>query len=110
WRRGAAVTVVVAAQGYPASPASGDAVEGLDDAAAVPGAWVLHAGTEVDAEGRVMTSGGRVLSVVGTGEDLAAARAAAYEAVGSIRLRGGRHRTDIADPARMPAVPAPVRG
>jgi phosphoribosylamine--glycine ligase len=51
----------------------------------------------------VVTSGGRVLSVVGTGDDLAAARAGAYEAVGRIRLRGGRHRTDIADPARMPA-------
>jgi phosphoribosylamine--glycine ligase len=103
WRSGAAVTVVVAAEGYPASPASGHVVEGLEDASAVEGAWVLHAGTELDAEGRVVTSGGRVLSVVGTGDDLAAARATAYDAVGRIRLRGGRHRTDIAAPARMPA-------
>jgi len=103
WRSAAAVTVVVAAEGYPASPAAGDLVDGLEDASEVAGAWVLHAGTERDGEGRVVTSGGRVLSVVGTGDDLAAARATAYEAVGRIRLRGGRHRTDIADPARMPA-------
>jgi phosphoribosylamine--glycine ligase len=103
WRPGAAVTVVVAAEGYPQSPASGDVVEGLDDASAGEGAWVLHAGTERDAYGRVVATGGRVLSVVGTGDDVAAARAAAYEAVGRIRLRAGQHRTDIADPARMPA-------
>jgi phosphoribosylamine--glycine ligase len=103
WRPGAAVTVVVAAEGYPQAPASGDVVEGLDDASAVKGAWVLHAGTDLDAGGRVVATGGRVLSVVGTGDDIAAARAAAYEAVGRIRLRGALHRTDIADPARMPA-------
>jgi phosphoribosylamine---glycine ligase len=104
WRPDAAVTVVVAAEGYPAKPVTGDAVEGLDDAAAVDGTWVLHAGTGLDAEGRVVTTGGRVLSVVGTGSDLSAARGAAYDAVSRIRLRGGQHRTDIADPARLPAV------
>ena len=91
WRSAAAVTVVVAAEGYPASPASGDVVEGLEDASAVDGAWVLHAGTERDAEGRVVTSGGRVLSVVGTGDDLA--RRARR------RLRGGAP----GPPARRPA-------
>jgi phosphoribosylamine--glycine ligase len=102
------VTVVIAAEGYPASPVAGDLIEGLDDAEDVEGAWVLHAGTDADAEGRVVATGGRVLSVVGTGEDLDAARAAAYRAVRRIRLRGGQHRGDIADPERMPA-PA-VRG
>ncbi|MEV7008735.1 phosphoribosylamine--glycine ligase [Streptosporangium sp. NPDC051022] len=93
YRDGAAVTVVVAAENYPADPVKGDVVEGLSD---VTGdAYVLHAGTAFDGD-RVVSSGGRVLSVVGTGPDVAAARAAAYEAVGHIRLRGSHHRTDIA--------------
>src|SRR5205823_265339 len=107
WRSDAAVTVVLAAEGYPAAPVTGDLVEGLDDAAAVDGAWVLHAGTGLDADGRVVTAGGRVLSVVGTGRDLAAARATAYQALGRIRLRGGHSRTDIAASLVLPdAVPA----
>ncbi|WP_328594231.1 phosphoribosylamine--glycine ligase [Actinomadura macrotermitis] len=96
WHDGAAVTVVVAAEGYPAAPVKGDVIEGLDEAAQVPDAYVLHAGTALDAEGRLVSSGGRVLSVVGTGADLAAARTAAYEAAGRIRLRGSHHRSDIA--------------
>jgi phosphoribosylamine---glycine ligase len=102
WRPESAVTVVVAAEGYPASPVAGDVVEGLDRAEEVEGAWVLHAGTERDAEGRVVATGGRVLSVVGTGVDLDAARDTAYRAVARIGLRGGRHRGDIAAPSRMP--------
>jgi phosphoribosylamine--glycine ligase len=94
YRGGAAVTVVVAAEGYPADPAKGDVIEGLDEK--VEGAYVLHAGTAAGAGGRTVSSGGRVLSVVGTGPDVAAARAAAYELVGRIRLRGSHHRTDIA--------------
>jgi phosphoribosylamine--glycine ligase len=96
WSDGAAVTVVVAAKGYPESPRTGDPVEGLAEAGAVPGAYVLHAGTALDERGRVVSSGGRVLSVVGTGPDVAAARATAYAAVGRIRLDGSHHRTDIA--------------
>ncbi|WP_271216149.1 phosphoribosylamine--glycine ligase [Streptosporangium carneum] len=93
YREGAAVTVVVAAENYPADPVKGDAVEGLSD---VTGdAYVLHSGTAFDGD-RVVSSGGRVLSVVGTGPDVAAAREAAYEAVGRVRLRGSHHRTDIA--------------
>ncbi|MBG0814093.1 phosphoribosylamine--glycine ligase [Planomonospora sp. ID82291] len=94
YRGGAAVTVVVAAEGYPADPVKGDVIEGLDEK--VEGAYVLHAGTAAGADGRVVSAGGRVLSVVGTGPDVAAARAAAYELVGRIRLRGSHHRTDIA--------------
>ncbi|MGZ4612919.1 MAG: phosphoribosylamine--glycine ligase [Kineosporiaceae bacterium] len=108
WRRDAAVTVVVAAQGYPAAPVTGDVVEGLPEAEAVEGAWVLQAGTAVDADGRVITAGGRVLSVVGTGPDLAAARATAYEAVGRIRLRGGHYRSDIAATAAADASVPPT--
>lgn len=97
WHPGAAVTVVVAAEGYPASPVKGDEITGLAEADAVDGAYVLHAGTSLDFDsGRLVASGGRVLSVVGTGADLTAARAAAYEAVGRIGLRGSHHRTDIA--------------
>ncbi|WP_119726525.1 phosphoribosylamine--glycine ligase [Thermomonospora amylolytica] len=96
WRPGAAVTVVVAAEGYPESPVKGDPITGLEEAAAVEGAYVLHAGTKVNEDGVLVANGGRVLNVVGTGPDLAAARDTAYEAVGRIRLRGSHHRTDIA--------------
>lgn len=96
WRPGAAVTVVLAAENYPGTPVKGDVIAGLDEAAEVPGAYVLHAGTKLDAEGLVVAGGGRVLDVVGTGPDLATARTAAYEAAGKIRLRGAHYRTDIA--------------
>jgi phosphoribosylamine--glycine ligase len=96
WDPGAAVTVVVAAEGYPAAPRSGDPVLGLADAEAVDGAYVLHAGTRLTSDGEVLSSGGRVLSVVGTGSDLAEARERAYAAVAKISLAGSHHRTDIA--------------
>ncbi|MQA93378.1 MAG: phosphoribosylamine--glycine ligase [Streptosporangiales bacterium] len=94
-RPGAAVTVVMAAENYPDTPVTGDAIEGIEAAESVPGAYVLQAGTRIDG-GRLVTSGGRVLNVVGTGADLEAARAAAYAAVARIRLRGAHHRSDIA--------------
>ncbi len=90
WREGAAVTVVVAAAGYPEAPRTGDPVTGAD------GEGVLHAGTAVDADGTVRSAGGRVLAVTATGPDLAAARQAAYERVGAVRLAGAHWRTDIA--------------
>lgn len=96
WSSDAAVTVVVAAAGYPESPRSGDVVEGLDDAAAVDGVDVLHAGTRLDDAGQVVSSSGRVLSVTARGADLRQARDRAYAAVGRIRLVGSHHRTDIA--------------
>ena len=95
WTPDAAVTVVVAAENYPATPRTGDAIGGLDAANAVDGAYVLHAGTKSES-GTVVSAGGRVLSVVGTGSDLAAARAAAYKAVEQISLPGSHHRGDIA--------------
>jgi phosphoribosylamine---glycine ligase len=96
WSPDAAVTVVVAAPGYPASPVLGGVVEGLEVAGEEPGVVVLHAGTALDPQGRVVSCGGRVLSVVGTGADVAAARERAYQAVALLRLDGAHHRTDIA--------------
>ncbi len=90
WRPGAAVTVVVAAPGYPEAPRTGDPVTGAD------GEGVLHAGTTVDARGTVRSAGGRVLAVTATGPDLAAARQTAYERVAAVRLDGAHWRTDIA--------------
>ncbi|RGA04208.1 phosphoribosylamine--glycine ligase [Microbispora triticiradicis] len=94
WRDGAAVTVVLAAENYPADPAKGDPVAGLP--AATDEAYVLHAGTALDPENRLVSNGGRVLNVVGTGADLAEARTRAYEALEQITLRGSHHRSDIA--------------
>ncbi|MFD7236507.1 phosphoribosylamine--glycine ligase [Streptomyces syringium] len=103
WSDGAAVTVVIASHNYPGTPRTGDVIEGLPEApepgAAEKGAqkaYVLHAGTALDADGRVVSAGGRVLSVTATGADLATARGRAYELVSRIRLDGSHHRTDIA--------------
>ena len=101
WLPGSAVTVVIAAEGYPASPVHGDVIDGLAQAGRVPGTYVLHAGTAEDGSGRLTSSGGRVLNVVGTGADIAAARSRAYQAAALIRMRGGWYRGDIA------AEPAP---
>lgn len=107
WEPGAAVTVVIAAEGYPAAPVTGDTIEGIPAAERAPGAYVLHAGTACDQAGHLRSAGGRVLDVVGTGTDLAAARTAAYAAAGRIRMRGGWYRHDIAaSAARVPAHPA----
>ena len=107
WHEGAAVTVAVAARGYPASPRLGDPIEGIADAAAVEGVEVLHAGTRVDGSGRIVSSGGRVLSVTAVGADLTQARARAYEGVARIRLDGGHYRSDIAWAASRGEVSVP---
>jgi phosphoribosylamine--glycine ligase len=92
-KSGAALAVVMAAEGYPAKPAAGDRIEGLD--AALPeGAFVFHAGTKVEGDA-IVTAGGRVLTVGATGSSFARARDAAYEAVSKIRWRGEHHRKDI---------------
>lgn len=100
WSDGAAVTVVIASHNYPGTPRTGDVIEGLPEAAdpekGAEKAYVLHAGTALDADGHVVSAGGRVLSVTATGADLATARERAYEAVSRIRLDGSHHRTDIA--------------
>lgn len=124
WSPESAVTVVVAAEGYPAGPLTGDPVSGLEDAESVDGVHVLQAGTRVeepgdvaaDAEpsatdgnaGRLVSAGGRVLSVVALGEDLTQARERAYGAVSRISLRGSHHRSDIAARAAAGQVLVPV--
>jgi phosphoribosylamine---glycine ligase len=96
WSTDAAVTVVIASEGYPAAPAIGDEITGVDTAESSTAVHVLHAGTAVDAAGRLVTAGGRVLAVTATGRDLDQARAAAYDAIGRISIRGAHHRRDIA--------------
>jgi phosphoribosylamine---glycine ligase len=104
WRDQAAVTVVLAAAGYPGTPRSGDVITGLEAARAEPGAWVLHAGTRRAEDDRLLSAGGRVLSVVGTGTDLEQARSTAYAALSRIELAGGHYRTDIAAMAELPVL------
>ena len=89
WHDGYAVTVVVAAENYPGRPRVGDVIAGSD------AEGVLHAGTSRRDDGAVVSSGGRVLSVVGTGADLPAARNAAYGVLSSVRLPGSHFRSDI---------------
>jgi phosphoribosylamine--glycine ligase len=95
WSTEASVTVVVAAEGYPEAPRTGDPIEGLEQAAALAGVDVIQAGTALE-DGRLVTSGGRILSVTAVGADLAEARRRAYEGVDLVRIRGSHHRTDIA--------------
>jgi phosphoribosylamine---glycine ligase len=91
----AAVTVVLASGGYPGSSATGVAIEGLAEAEAVPGATVFHAGTE-RRDDTVVTAGGRVLAVTGTGATIEEARAVAYGAADRISFEGKTYRRDIA--------------
>jgi phosphoribosylamine--glycine ligase len=107
WHDLAAVTVVLAASGYPGKPRNGDVIAGLSTIADDPDAFVLHAGTRQVDDGDVVSAGGRVLSVVGTGADLEQARAAAYAAVRQIRLNGSHYRTDIAAVAAAQAGSGP---
>ena len=92
---GAAVSVVLAAHGYPASPRLGDAITGLEEAAAT-GAEIYHAGTAPGPGGTVVTSGGRVLAVSARGDSVADARARAYAAADLISFDGKQVRRDIA--------------
>jgi phosphoribosylamine---glycine ligase len=92
WRPGAAVTVVLAAQGYPGTPRGGDVITGADQ----PG--VLHAGTRAREDGAIVTAGGRVLCATATGATLDEARAAAYRLVDGVSFDGAQYRRDIAQP------------
>ena len=95
WLDQAAVDVVIASEGYPEKPITGRAIHGIERAASQPNALVFHAGTRRSADG-VVSAGGRVLNVVGTGPDVTAARTAAYAAVEEIELEGMQYRKDIA--------------
>jgi phosphoribosylamine--glycine ligase len=103
----ACVTVVLASEGYPASPRTGDVIEGLADAEGVEGVTVFHAGTTEGADGAILTAGGRVLDVTATGATIDEARARAYDAVARISWPGMHFRGDIAAGVGEPAVSAP---
>ncbi len=101
WRPGAAVTVVIAAEGYPEDPAKGDVITVKALPEGTQG-YLLHAGTAMNGSDLV-TAGGRVLNAVGNGPDLPAARAAAYAVAGSVDFRSAWYRTDIAQQAATPS-------
>ena len=94
WYREAALTVVMAARGYPGSYAKGSVIDGLDDAAAVAGVEIFHAGTKTEG-GRILANGGRVLNVSALGGTVREVRARAYEAISRIRWPEGFYRHDI---------------
>jgi phosphoribosylamine--glycine ligase len=95
WDRRPTIGVVLAAAGYPGRVRSGDVIDGLA-AAAAPDVKVFHAGTKLDEHGSAITAGGRVLTVCALGDDLAAARKHAYNAIERIHYEGAFHRRDIA--------------
>ena len=94
WYADAALTVVMAAKGYPGAYAKGSVIEGLDAAAAIEGVEIFHAGT-LTQDGRILANGGRVLDVCATGKTIAEARSRAYRAVDRIRWSDGFCRRDI---------------
>ena len=95
FRPGAAVAVVMASTGYPESSSKGDVITGVAAAEELDAVHVIHAGTALAGDDLV-TAGGRVLAVIGTGRSVSAAREAAYAGVGEIHFEGAQHRTDIA--------------
>jgi phosphoribosylamine--glycine ligase len=95
WSDEAAITVVLAAQGYPQDPVSGAVISGLEQVQETD-AFIYHAGTKAIDSGQIVVGGGRVLCVTGTGANLADARSAVYSAVNKIEFSGSQHRTDIA--------------
>lgn len=110
WREGAAVAVVLAAEGYPGTPTVRDRIDGLTEVEALTGVHVVHAGTAIEDD-TLVSAGGRVLTVVGIGADLAEARANAYAGIARVELRGSGFRTDIAqDAAEAAVVVAAVEG
>jgi phosphoribosylamine--glycine ligase len=94
WYATPALTVVMAAKGYPGHYARGTVIEGLDEAAAVEGVQIFHAGTKAEA-GRIVANGGRVLNISATGKTVREAQARAYAAIARIRWPEGFYRRDI---------------
>jgi phosphoribosylamine--glycine ligase len=94
WHADAALTVVMAAEGYPGTPAKGTEIRGLDEASKVPGVEIFHAGTKRDGD-RLLADGGRVLNVTAMAPTVAEAQALAYEAIAKIDWPGGFCRRDI---------------
>jgi phosphoribosylamine--glycine ligase len=104
--RGAALSVVMAAAGYPGKPRGGDRIEGLD-ATLPPGAFVMHAGTARAPDGAFVTSGGRVLAVGAQAATLLEAARIAYDVVARIHWPGEHHRRDIGQRALEPRSKSP---
>jgi len=98
WKQDAAVCVVLSSNGYPGKYRKGDTIKGIDQANAMDGVHVFHAGTSF-SDNEIVTSGGRVLGVTATGGDIATAKKLAYEAIGKIHFNGMHYRRDIADRA-----------
>jgi len=94
WYETPALTVVMAAKGYPGHYSRGTVIEGLDDAAAVEGVQIFHAGTKAEG-GRILANGGRVLNISATGKTVGEAQARAYAAIARIRWPEGFYRSDI---------------
>ena len=94
WDARAAVCVIMASGGYPGEYAKGKPITGIQEAEALPGVTVFHAGTQ-RVQGALVTAGGRVLGVTALGVDLRAAQARAYEAVSKIHFEGATFRRDI---------------
>ncbi|RDI66221.1 phosphoribosylamine--glycine ligase [Nocardia pseudobrasiliensis] len=107
WKDGSALTVVLAAENYPARPRTGDVISGVD--ATQANTEVLHAGTSLREDGALLSGGGRVLNVVATGADLTEARARAYERIAKIKLPGSHYRGDIALAAVEDRISIPAR-
>ena len=95
WHEGSSACVVLASEGYPEQPRTGAIIRGLDGAQILPNVDILHAGTAFSSEGNLVTSGGRVLGVTGSGPDLGSALQRAYEAVDLIDWSGMQFRRDI---------------
>jgi len=95
WFKHAALTVVMAAKGYPGKYASGTPIGGLDAAGKLDGVEIFHAGTKMSSDGTVLANGGRVLNVCGTGASVAEAQRRAYAGVDAIDWPGGFCRRDI---------------
>ena len=92
----AAVVVIAASGGYPESSETGRPIQGIEQAEAVDGVTVFHAGTERSRDGQLVSAGGRVLAVTGMGSDLAAARSRAYDGMSRVTFEGMQYRRDIA--------------
>ncbi|MDQ4488909.1 phosphoribosylamine--glycine ligase [Sinomonas sp. ASV486] len=107
WAPETAVAVVLASHNYPDAPRTGDRIRGLKKANALDGVHVLHAGTALSDDGKVLSAGGRVLAVVGLGDDLTQARERAYAGIGLIELDGGQYRRDIAAKAARGEISLP---
>lgn len=96
WRKDASVTVVLASEGYPTEPRTGDVINGIEEASGLDDVIVYHAGTKREGD-RIVTGGGRVLNVTALGDNLKKARERAYDAAAKIKWPGMQYRSDIAE-------------